>query len=202
MASLLMRWTAVIPIKAPGASKTRLSPRLSDAERKALTKQMFDHVAGVASATPGISEVMVLASELPLNWGGGFIRDEGRGLNPELEAAVRKLGSSPLLIVHADLPLLETGDLAALLEPAEARGHAIAPDRHNQGTNALALSDPTNFPFAFGVGSFAAHLEATRGSASIIRRLGLSVDLDTPDDMTHLFQQAGWFPHTDHPTAR
>jgi 2-phospho-L-lactate guanylyltransferase len=61
----------------------------------------------------------------------------------------------------------------------------IAPDRHDKGTNALAMTPPDPDFFRFGPDSFHAHTEAaaTRGMRlHVLRRPGLAHDLDTPDD--------------------
>ena len=51
------------------------------------------------------------------------------GLNVELERAVARVGSDRVVIVSADLPLLRSSDMDALLRSALAEGSAIAPDR-------------------------------------------------------------------------
>ena len=118
-----------------------------------------------------------------LGWSGGFFTDVGRGLTAERGAAAMVLGAKPLLAIHADLPLVGSTDIAELLAEASKAGCAIAPDRLGTGTNAIALRDPTGFAFAFGPGSFALHQAAAGGSARIVRRPGLALDIDTPDDL-------------------
>ena len=124
----------------------------------------------------------MLSDLCPDEWKGRFFPDEGRGLNAELGALVGKLARQPLLVIHADLPLLALEDIAALLTEAES-GCAIAPDREGGGTNAIALRDPTGFEFAFGPRSFARHLAAGGVGARVVRRTGLAMDIDTPDDL-------------------
>ena len=176
-----MNWQAIIPLKSRGERKTRLAARLTEAERHALTETMFAHVASIVRATPGIAAITVLSDVSPPGWDGAFATDKGRGLNSELVELAQHLGG-PLLIIHADLPLLCEADVAAMLDAAE-RGHAIAPDRHAGGTNALALRDPTSFTFAFGPESFARHCAAAGGDAQIVTRRGLAFDIDTPADL-------------------
>ena len=103
-------------------------------------------------------------------------------LNPELEAARATLGTGPLLILHADLPLLQQADVDAVLDEAEAVGIALAPDRHGTGTNALALCNGRSVTFQFGADSFPRHFEQD-SDAAVIRREGLALDLDTPEDL-------------------
>lgn len=87
-----------------------------------------------------------------------------------------------MLVIHGDLPFVSVEDIAVILAEAGG-GCAIAPDRQGSGTNAIALSDPTGFGFAFGPDSFARHLTAAKGQARVVARPGLGFDIDTPDDL-------------------
>ena len=172
-------WQAIIPLNLGRDCKTRLADRMSRAERDRLVEAMARHVVARVRATPGISELRILSPVKPGFADMIWAKDRGRGLNPELAA---QLGSGPVIILHADLPTLETADVEAMLAAAEQSGAAIAPDRVGTGTNALALTDPAGFVPAFGEGSFLRHT-ALLPSAAIVARTGLAVDIDTPDDL-------------------
>jgi 2-phospho-L-lactate guanylyltransferase len=177
-----MTWRAIVPLKAAGARKTRLAARLSAAERDRLCLEMFAHVIATLAACPLIGGIDVLSPVRPDGWEGAWLRDGGRGLNAELAGARARLGGSRILVVHADLPWLAGADIAALVEAAEARGAALAPDRHDQGTNAIALRDDAAFDFRFGPGSLRLH-RARLADYAIVRRDGLARDVDTPEDL-------------------
>jgi 2-phospho-L-lactate guanylyltransferase len=174
-------WVAIVPLKTAGDRKTRLAERLSAEERAALSRRMFAHVVDVLKANPRI-KVVVLSYQRPDGWDGAWVADAGRGLNGELEAARAALGQTGLLVLHADLPLLESADVDALLTGAERQEIAIAPDRHGSGTNGLALMPGARIAFRFGPDSFRLHREqAARGA--VVERPGFGLDLDTPDDL-------------------
>ncbi|SFR89703.1 2-phospho-L-lactate guanylyltransferase [Sphingomonas jatrophae] len=173
-----MSWTALLPLKAAGERKTRLADQLSPAGRDALTDRLLGHVAGVLRASPLVSRLVLLSPAPPAGWPGEWLADSGHGLNAELQRARRTL-TTPVLILHADLPFLTAADVAALAG-AGAGGCAVAPDRHGRGTNAIALAAATPWTFAFGADSFAAH---RAHGAAIVERDGLAFDLDTPDDL-------------------
>lgn len=177
-----MRWPAIIPLKGSGERKTRLASRLNEEQRQALSQQLFSHVAAALRGCAAVSEVALLSNVRPANWEGRLVFDKGRGLNAELRAIAEACGSQPLLIIHADLPLVSAEDVAILLAEAEG-GCAIAPDRQGNGTNAIALGNPSGFEFAFGPDSFRRHLAAAQGRARVVTRLGLGLDIDTPDDL-------------------
>lgn len=177
-----MTWMAVIPLRGRGERKTRLAARFDAEQRRQLSQKMFGHVAAVLRDNPVISDVALLSDVRPEKWESPFIRDEGRGLNVELSSLAEAFGPRPLLVIHADLPLVSPDDIAVLLEEAGG-GCAIAPDRVGTGTNAVALHDPSGFAFAFGPDSFARHLAAAQGQARVVARPGLGLDIDTPDDL-------------------
>ena len=65
----------------------------------------------------------------------------------------------------------------------------IAPDGARSGANALLIQPPDVLPFAFGTGSFEAHLGAARRRGLDVRvceRSHLAFDLDTAGDLAHL----------------
>ena len=92
--------------------------------------------------------------------------------------------SAAPLIAHGDLP--RASNLATLCERA---GVVVVPDRHGDGTNVLLVPTGAGFEFAYGPGSFAAHLaEAERLGlpVEVVHDDDLSWDIDTPEDLTVL----------------
>ena len=184
-----MRWTALVPIKAASARKSRLEPHLSAAERVQVTEVMLAHVVGRLNEFRSIGRVVVV-SPVPVD-AADWLRDEGRGLNEELVHARFAAGPGPILVIHADLPLLTDADLGVLLTAAAACGHAIAPDRHRTGTNAIAVADGAPVAWQFGADSFARHRAILAPDHAVVERPGLLVDCDTHADLLHA--EAGGF---------
>jgi 2-phospho-L-lactate guanylyltransferase len=141
---------------------------------------MARHVVAVLDAAPSIGAIWVVAPNDPALAPAGWIADGACGLNAEIAAARAVLGDGPALLIHADLPLLSVEDVEALVAAADDAGAAIAPDIAQTGTNAIALADGRAFAPAFGVDSFARH-RAVLGDAAIVRREGLSRDIDEPN---------------------
>jgi len=188
-----MTWSAIIPLKPPGKRKTRLAARLSAAQRDHLAEAMFHHVAAVLCAVPSILDIALLAESPLPGWPGRWIQDHGRGLNAELCDAAKSRGPRHLLVIHADLPCLAASDILDLTAD-EARS-AIAPDRHGTGTNALALRGDAAMSFAFGAHSFERHRAQMLRRMRVVKRVGLALDIDTPDDLA-MAERAG-LRHTD-----
>ena len=188
-------WHAVVPIKPAAERKSRLRGHLDLAAIEALTENMLDHVLDVLTRTRAIDAVTILAAQQHPGWTGGWLCDHSDGLNEALTLAARTVPRR-LLIIHADLPGLGVADVDALVDGA-AQGSALAPDRHDHGTNALAIEDATAVPFAFGAGSFARHQNLLPGG-HIVRRPGLALDIDLPADLDEAIRQGHLPSWSDH----
>ncbi len=179
----MTHWTAVVPLKLGPDCKSRLAALLSPEERRQLLGQMARHVVDTLGAVEAVDEVMLLGPHGSQNWSRRCIPDGGRGLNAELNAVAATIDQG-LLVIHGDLPCVGPDDIVALLDAAEHSGCAIAPDRHGQGTNALALRNvPSGIAFAFGDDSFAKHHALFGNNLAVIDHVGLACDIDTPADL-------------------
>ena len=116
----MTEWRALVPIKQGANGKSRLASVLSREERDALALRMARHVLAELQNCAGIAELAILSTHCPEWWPGKWIEDRGRGLNAELAAWRHSVGEAPVLIVHADLPLLRAGETDELLAAAEA----------------------------------------------------------------------------------
>lgn len=177
-----MIWRVVIPFKGTGDCKSRLAAHLTASERDDLSQKMLLHVAQAVAAVQNTH--VVLLSPAPIEgWAHEWVSDAGAGLNAALQQARRDADAHPFAIFHADLPRLDFTDVATLLAEAEKHGCALAPDRHGSGTNALAIADKRPFDFGFGANSFPYHLREAGSDVAIVRRHGLALDVDTPQDL-------------------
>lgn len=188
--------SAVVPVKDLRGTKSRLAPILDPGARAGLTVYMMGRVvAAIGSA--GVEDICVVSPDRIVlhearRRGASPLVQESRGLNPALEEGRRRaleLGASTLLVFPADLPLLEEDDVRAVLQAAEGQSVVISPDGARSGTNALLIRPPDALPFAFGPGSFGAHLEAARErglDAKLCERPHLAFDLDTAGDLARL----------------
>lgn len=195
---------AVVPVKDLAGTKSRLAPILNPGARAGLTLYMMGRVVR-ALKEAGVGDVCVVSPDpvvLGEAKGRGAVPLVQRsvGLNPALEEGrARALagGASALLVLPADLPLLDGEDVGAVLEAAgDGPGLVLAPDGARSGTNALLLRPPDALPFLFGPESFEAHLGAARACGLEVRvceRSHLAFDLDTAGDLRRL-EQTG-MPH-------
>src|SRR5579862_7221195 len=174
-----MELRVIIPVKPFNEAKQRLTPILDPARRAELAERMFRHVFGVAVSCFGAANVLVVSRsedvlEMARSEGAVVVLENTPShLNSALSQAARAAAASRVLVVASDLPALGTDDLAEMVR-CEC---AIAPDRRQQGTNALLW--PAHLPFAFGEDSFARHRtiaeKAGRSPITLVRR-GLAHD--------------------------
>ena len=178
-----MKWTAVVPLKQGQDPKSRLSAILSPSARIALSVHMARLVIAAVRRSGRIDQIILFSpmappAEIDAEWW----EDKGHGLNTGLVGLRSEMAERGMLVIHGDVPLVGAADIVAMVREAEKCGHALAPDRHEGGTNAIAIMSGQVLPFAFGEQSLAIHRAHAPGAA-MIRRMGLMIDVDTPDDL-------------------
>ena len=178
-----MRWTALVPVKGAAERKTRLASAFDAEHRRELSDQLYRHVVRCIAEAGLVDRIIAVSPALPpADTPVQLWVQQESSLNAELER-IRGATAGPLMVVNADLPLLEALDVAALADAAEQQGCAVAPDRHGMGTNAVALFPGVPFSFSFGPDSLGLHLASAGGSARQVDRTGLAYDLDTLADV-------------------
>lgn len=201
----------VVPVRSFREGKTRLSSILTGDQRAALLRKTASRVVCTLAASRIVDTVLVVSPEPDvLEWARGIGKrivpllqpGDSTGLNGAIDAArtwALERDADALLSLFADLPLLSTLDVRALVK--EQADIVLGADRRGEGTNAMLLrlaGGGEEFRFAFGTNSLERHLaEATRlGMASeIVMAPGVGFDLDTPADWEEYLrteQTPGW----------
>jgi len=191
---------AIVPVNIPEMSKLRLSKVLSKEERARLTLLMLDHVLATLRRARTISSVTVVSADRKiserLRKSGVRFLWEGRkrGLNSAITFAQRKImleDNSSVLIIHADLPILDPKDVNNFVRISGRYEVGICPSNDGRGTNALFLKTPNLIPPAFGRESFRKHLNLIHEKSlrhKILRLRGIGFDLDNMKDLEKLIQ--------------
>jgi len=137
------------------------------------------------------SNALVLAREFRAKTSSGKL--DKTNLNTALEkatavASVFKVDS--ILILPADLPILRSKDIEYFVSLAGTEaGVLIAPDRRNDGTNALLVKPTGAIQYHFGTGSFQKHIDEAKSHnlpVQICDLDSLQLDLDLPEDLEYL----------------
>ena len=198
-----MRAWAIIPAKCFERAKSRLAPALSAPERRALAEEMFRTVLAAALGSTRIDGALVITecptvTRLAVAAGARVIADAPAGLlGDSVDAAVAALptGARAAVVLMGDLPGLTTGDVDALLDRLQGSQVVLAPDRQQEGTNALALHLPPAIQTAFGRrDSFSEHLRRCRDAqieTATLTTAALAFDVDWPEDVALITRGAG-----------
>ena len=181
----------LVPVKAFAAAKVRLAPALDAADREALARSMATRVVQAATDA-GLPVAVACDDEDVSTWassvGASVVWTPGVGLNGAVQAGYASLvadGFELIVVAHGDLP--HASGLERVVDGG-AGVVTIVPDRHDDGTNVLAVpaSVAADFTFAYGPGSFPRHLAEAERVGVVVRVLRLPElqwDVDTPDDL-------------------
>ena len=215
----------VVPVRALGDGKRRLSPVLDGQQRAALVAGLLRRTLDVLATWSGSVAVHVVSPDpavMPIARSAGArpLLQSDEGLNEGIVAArvvAIAAGATALLVLPGDLPDLDAASLEALVEAADAALAAggarpvvvVAPADARSGTNALLLSPPDAIEPGFGPGSLERHLaraEAADAATQLVVDAALGFDLDTPDDLalvdpTRLAELMAPMPTADQPAA-
>lgn len=188
----------LVPLKRLDRAKARLEGRLDPEARAGLMRALLERTLAQAAAAPSLGRIVLVTSdpagdELAAAHGVERFDDSGAAWNDALAAAMRAaVRSDDVLILSADLPLVTSADLEALVAAAPPRGLAIARAR-DRGTNAVLMRPAGAVATSFGLhgaeGSAAEHarLAAEAGLEAVIVDIpGLAADIDSPEDLAEL----------------
>lgn len=178
---------AVVPVKALGTAKSRLSAYLAAWERERLVISMAKRAVNAIRETGLVGEIRVATPDdrVATALNADPLADAG-SLNETVCAAARwaqEHCASGLLVLPCDLPSVTKSDVTAMV--IQGTGVTIAPT-HDGGTGALYLAPPRSIPPEFGIGSYARHILSARERGVPVHevdREGLRHDLDTIEDL-------------------
>lgn len=183
---------AVVPLRSPGAGKTRLSPTLDTDARAALAGAML---ADVVAALRGADLEVVVAAGGPaaaaaasaLQVAAVVDPPTARSLDDAVEHARRAVApDTALLVVQADLPLLRSADVEALLA---AEAPVVLAPTSDGGTSALLRRPSSVIATAYGRRSADRHARLAHAAGvpvAVVDRPGLALDVDRLEDLDAL----------------
>ena len=197
---------AIVPVKALGRAKRRLSHVLPDAPRQRLVVTMLEDVLAALAGVEDIDCVVVVTPDARVTalahvHGATVLPEPGA---QELNAAIATglayaaaHGATQALVLPADVPLATSSELRSLIQSrADQLGVTLAPSHDGNGTNGLMLAPASAITPCYGPGSYLQHMSqamARRVDVNVMHLEGLSHDVDEPADLTVLLShgQAG-----------
>ncbi|MFL5658128.1 MAG: 2-phospho-L-lactate guanylyltransferase [Ktedonobacteraceae bacterium] len=194
-----MTYRAIIPVKSLSEAKSRLATHLTLHQRENLVLDMLHHVLQALRESNVLEQVSVVSSDQRVlrqaqAWGAQAVVEEMPGHNAALHAAALlelAAGTSALLTIAADLPLLHPSDIRMLVAQSALYPVVLASSRDGTGTNAILVRPPLAIPYLFGENSLQRYQRAARQwqlDSTIYHSIGLSLDIDTIDDLDDLYE--------------
>jgi 2-phospho-L-lactate guanylyltransferase len=187
---------AIVPVKPLRRGKSRLAGLLSEEQRTRLNRFLLEHILSTLNEISEIEHTLVVSRDpaalaLTRGMGGRTVLEDGA---PQFNTAIQRAtlvaqaqGARAVLILPADLPLVEPDDLTTLLMQGDNPPVVvIAPDRRLDGTNCLFINPAGFIEYGYGPGSFQRHSKrATDAGArlEVINSVHLGLDLDLPEDL-------------------
>jgi 2-phospho-L-lactate guanylyltransferase len=185
---------AGVPVKSFSAAKMRLAAAIAPDARIALSQEMARRTCALL-AEAGARPLVLAADTEVARWAKALahevVLDENSDLNQTAATAVTVASGQPWLLLHADLPLLDSEVLATLLAAVEDGQSVIAPSRDG-GTPAIG-SSVTTFDFGYGPSSFHRHLRRLAPTdPKVLIDARLAIDLDEPSDLAVVRRGVPW----------
>ena len=191
----------IVPVKPLRRAKSRLADILTPEQRRLLAERMLRHVLQVLKTVPQVLGTLVISRDsealaIAREYGMRTVQEAGA---PELNAALGRAtqvvagwGGDSVLVLPADLPLLEANDLAAMIDAgAGSPVVVIATDGQRDGTNALFMRPPGVIPYAYGEGSFARHCVLAQQAGIPLQEHhsgSLELDIDVASDLQQYYR--------------
>jgi 2-phospho-L-lactate guanylyltransferase len=188
---------ALVPVKALTWGKTRLSRLLSEGARHAVSRAMLTDVLTCLQKSSSVDKIVVVSSDATLlalaETFGAFVVDEEqpRGLNGAVSLGTSfsiEHGATALLVLLADLPLVEPNDVDFLFHQMRdvGKGVILTPCKEGDGTNALLRVPPLVMPPCFGGPSLAAHQTRAQSDnipCRVVEVPHIAFDVDSVEDL-------------------
>ena len=193
-----MKRLAIVPVKRLSKAKMRLSKVLRPRERRAIAEMMMKDVLQAIQSSDLLDDIIVVGSDTPVKrlakeYQAKFVKEPSAGLNISIEYATdcsRENGATSVLVMLADLPLVNENDVEQMMQLGLDVAVVISPSR-TEGTNALLRTPPDVIRTEYGHKSFVNHLKGTQERDIPFKVLwtpSLSFDVDTPGDLWQLLE--------------
>lgn len=185
-----------MPVKCFQASKSRLSPFLSDLQREAISQLMMKYTLGVLCKLEFLTRIIVVSYDevvrrLAETFGAEYLCEAETGVNSAISAADRlclDYGIQSNIIIPADLCFLSVEEIRLIYYESSKFPStvAICPSKRRDGTNFLLRNPLSIFETSYDNNSYYNHLSLAGNSRAhmiTIESEKLERDIDIPQDI-------------------
>lgn len=186
----------IVPVKPLNRAKSRLAEVLSPQARSEFAEVMLRHVLTQCAKVPQVTGTLVISRDpkalsIARDLGAKTIQESSPSdLNPALMRAtqvIRMWGAGAALVLPADLPFITATDISEIAELGLFGPCVVlAPDRENDGTNAMLVRPPGLIDYRYGPGSYKIHMDAAIHADARVKYYeseALQLDIDVPLDL-------------------
>jgi 2-phospho-L-lactate guanylyltransferase len=194
---------AIVPLKTLEDAKRRLASVLTPAERRDLMLAMARDVLTALCQARALSGILIVSRTPEADALARAFSTERFAESPDADLPgaltqasahlTRHLGARGVMVVPADVPLIQASEIDALLEGhgTDTAAVTVIPDSDNLGTNCLILTPPDVIGFVFDGKSFKPHVDAAFGrgiTPRVVPARSFALDIDTADDLRALLR--------------
>jgi len=187
-----MNVSAFIPIKKFSSSKNRLGNIISSSEREILAASMAKKTIDTLHNSKICKSITVVTNDGDLNLDYSTSYFTNSSLNDGLnEAIYEQTTNDIILIMHADLPKINEGDLRELAHSFDMKKISIISDLSKQGTNCLMFNSTISFNLKFGFNSYNLFMHEFENNGLNYQDISiesLQDDLDSEEDYFKLIK--------------
>jgi len=193
----------LVPVKNLSGAKQRLAALFDQATRTELAQAMLFDVLETLGTWTDCPEVGIVTSDpfaidLAHHFHFSVIPDNAnRSETDAIEMATRSCeaqGVDSTLVIPGDIPLIQSWELARILQSAPDEGSVLVRAADGRGTNAIWRRPAGLFPARFGNDSFEPHHAAAQGTGKpcvVLSLPGIALDVDNPSDLRALAAAPG-----------
>jgi 2-phospho-L-lactate guanylyltransferase len=198
-----MATALLIPVKSMGNAKQRLADALDQHHRTLLAEAMLRDVLTAVSRVADRVDVFVVTGDadaraLAAEFNFSVIHDhrnESETAAIEMATAwCEDRGYAATVVIPADIPLITSAELQAVLDEAPPTGAVFVPAYDRRGSNCVLRRPANLIPLRFGNDSFLPHCEAMQKTGKpliILEMPGIGLDIDNPHELELLLQREG-----------
>ncbi len=149
-----MKIGILIPFRGTKNDKSRLRLDLDDKLVDSLLNESIKHVLKEVSDLEIEKSIYLLTKgDIDFAEKSIIIQDQSNDLNIAIEEALHEIDEEIVVIIMADLPLINTETLAKIIKLHELERKIILAPTLDNGTSILCFNRNDKFPFLFGINS-------------------------------------------------
>lgn len=182
----------VIPFRGTDLDKSRLREDMDEISVRYILNRMTQQVIfEIMKLDKNVNLYVLSKNKVSFDGKYQVSEDQGKNLNDSLQKFTSKMNEDIIMIIMADLPLINNSHINSILETVEKEKKVIIAPAKDYGTSVLCFNRNTPFPFFYGKKSakrLANYLAKTSINHQVLKYDFRYQDIDTLKDLINLNQ--------------